>query len=247
MMLCYKAWTESRLRFGIVLLALVWACGAVVAIQGASRAHADEPMTYAQFVWKAVYRGAVRDLFALLAMTLGLGGLRQEQANGTVGFTLALPVSRTRLVVSRAAVGLVEVAVLGFVPAMVLTLLSPLTGQSYRLYQGAVYGLLWAAGGVVLFAATFLFSTLLAGEFTPWIAGVVSLVAYLMVVHLPPLSAAPRLDFLQVMSGSGMPYFRTSDSTLIGPVPWAAVGGMILSGVVLMWTAGRATERGDFS
>jgi ABC-2 type transport system permease protein len=247
MMLLYKAWCESRVRFGIMAAALVWACGVVILTQHTIRAHADEPMTYVTFLWKAVYKGAVRDLFTILVMMLGLGGLLQERPAGTSGFTLALPVSRRKLMSTRAVVGFLQVVVLAFVPAVLLTLCSPLVGEFYPLSQGLQFGLLWVGGGAILFAVTFFLSALLAGEYTSWILCIVALVLYEVMIHVPPLARFPRLDFLQMMNGSGMAYFRSADSTLIGPIPWLALLVMLLAAVAFVWSAGGVTARRDFS
>jgi hypothetical protein len=245
--LCHKAWRESRVRFGIMVVALAWICAAIVILQRTIGARGDESMSYAEFIWKAVYRGAVRDLFTLLVMMLGLGGLLQEQARGTAGFTLALPVSRNRLVATRALVGFGEVAFQSFVPALLLPLLSTFVGESYPLNQAVNFGVLWMAGGTILFAAAFLCSVLLAGEHTPWIVCTASLVAYLVLISVRPLSRLPSLNFLQVMNGSEMPYFREADYKLVGPTPLLPIAVMGLAAGCFIWAAGVATQRREFS
>jgi ABC-2 type transport system permease protein len=247
MMLWYKAWRESRVRFAIMVAALVWACGVVILVQQAMRAHADEPTTYVTFIWKAVYKGTVRDLFSILVMMLGLGGLAQERAVGTAGFTLALPVSRAKLVATRAAVGFLEVACLALLPAILLFLLSPFVGESYPLTQGLQFALLWTGGGAILFAATFFLSALLAGEYTAWVICIAGLTVYLIVIHLPPLGNYPELDFLSVMSGAEMSYFRSSDSTLIGPMPWFPLLVMLATAFGFVRGAEVITRQRDFS
>lgn len=245
--LCRKAWKESRVRFAIMVLALAWICAMIVILQRTTGAGSDESMSYAEFIWKAVYRGAVRDLFTIVVMLLGLGGLLQEQARGTAGFTLALPVSRNRLVAARALIGFVEVTVLSFVPAILLPLLSPLVSKSYPLDQALTFGVLWTGGGAILFGAAFLLSAVLAGEYTPWIVCTALLVAYVVLVSLRPLSLLPSLNFLQAMSGSEMPYFRETDYALVGPVPLLTIAIMWLVAVCFVWAAGAATERREFS
>src|SRR5579871_2717430 len=96
-MLYYKMWRESWIRFVISAVALLWMCGSVVLLQRQVRAHADEPLSYERYIWSAVYKANVLDLFILLVIVLGLGGVLQERAQGTAGFTLSLPVSRWRL------------------------------------------------------------------------------------------------------------------------------------------------------
>lgn len=78
-MLWYKMWRESRVRFAISAVALLWMCGAVVLLQQQVRAHADEPLSYVRYIWHAVYKANALDLYILLVIVLGLGGVRSEE------------------------------------------------------------------------------------------------------------------------------------------------------------------------
>lgn len=246
-MLWFKAWRESRVRFAAMALVLAWACAAVVAMQSTLRAHSDEPLTYYSFVWNAVYKGTVRDMFVILGMMLGLGGLAHERATGTAGFTLALPVTRGRLIITRALVGFLEIAALASVPAVLLPALSGLAGESYPAAQSMRFGLLWAAGGSIPFAATLLLSVLLAGEYSPWVVSIAALTVYMVIIHIAPLSGFPDLDFLRLMNGSGYSWFRATDATLLGPLPWMAIAVMALVAAGFVSAAERLTARRDFS
>ena len=81
----YKPWRETRTVTLLGMLAVGVACVLVVYSQQTMRDHADAPMTYIHYIWKAVYDSFGRDLFLLLAVMLGCGGLIQEKANGTSG------------------------------------------------------------------------------------------------------------------------------------------------------------------
>src|SRR2546429_4472573 len=135
MMLWYKAWRESQTRFLLSVVTIAGLCAAFVVFhvvfhsQGAGIS--DRPLTYMEYIWRIVYKGYLRELFVMLALLLGIGGLLRERDHGTAGFTLALPVSRLYVAAARAAVGLLEVAALSLVPALVIPALSPLVGQFY--------------------------------------------------------------------------------------------------------------------
>jgi ABC-type transport system involved in multi-copper enzyme maturation permease subunit len=103
-MLWYKAWRESRARFLIAAFVLIGMCLGFVLFQNMLRAEIGAK-TYVGYIHKLVYAGSVRGLFLIFALVLGLGGLKRERALNTAGFTLALPVSRLRLVTVRAVVG----------------------------------------------------------------------------------------------------------------------------------------------
>ena len=78
---------------------------------------ADRNATYSQYLWSVIYKGYLRDIFVVLVQLLGMGGLGRERAYGTSGFTVTLPVSRWRLVTTRAAIGIAESTVIAFLPA----------------------------------------------------------------------------------------------------------------------------------
>jgi ABC-2 type transport system permease protein len=248
-MLLYKAWRESRTRFWLSAAALTWGCAVVVLVQQLARANAEAPMTYMRFIWSAVYKSnSLRDLYIMLALTLGLGGLLQERAHGTAGFTLALPVSRTRLIASRAAIGLAELIVLAFVPASVIPAASRLAGEVYPFAQALRFGVLWAGCGTILFATAFALSTALSGEYSAWVVSFVAMIVYSAIVHVvPSLERVHVLDLFDIMSGSQMPYFREADAVLVGPLPWVPliVIACLTAGVIAV--AAGVTGKQDFS
>jgi ABC-2 type transport system permease protein len=246
-MLAYKAWRESRTRFLVSVAALVWGCSVVLLIERSVRAQAHPPMIYTHYIWSAVYKSnSLRDLYLLLVLTLGLGGLLQERVRGTVGFTLALPVSRSRLVWTRALVGLVEVTLLACLPAVLLPMGSSFIGERYPAIQAWQFAVLWVAGGGVLFAIAFVCATQLSGESSAWVASFVIVVLYAALVHLvPALARVPRLDLFDLMSGSEMPYFRVADAALVG-LPWGAVAVLAGITVTILATAALITTRQEF-
>src|SRR5689334_17162028 len=89
------------------------------------------------------YKGYLRDIFVVVVLLLGMGGLGRERAYGTSGFTLTLPVSRWRLTATRATVGLAESTVIAFLPAILLPLLSPLVNETYPWSQAFHFAVLW--------------------------------------------------------------------------------------------------------
>jgi hypothetical protein len=86
----YKCWCEVRARVLIGTTAMAAACIFIVYYQHPMRFQSDEPATYATYIWKTVYNSFGRDLFVILTIALASGGLLQERALKTLGFTLAL-------------------------------------------------------------------------------------------------------------------------------------------------------------
>jgi ABC-type transport system involved in multi-copper enzyme maturation permease subunit len=254
MMVWYKAWMESRVRFLLSAATIGAACAGVTFFHPQIRiwlASSTTPLTTdAAYIYRAVYQGFVRTLFMTFAFILGLGGLLREREHATAPFTLTLPVSRLRLVVVRAASGLFQLAILAFLPALVIAALSPLGGLSYPASQTLQFALLWLAGGSALFATAFLGSCLFGGEYT---AFVVSWVAQFGVtvgtqfIRIKRPAMAPYLFTVhEIMSGFRMSYFDPGARLLIGPFPVTLTLVLGAIACVLIAAAVVYTERGDF-
>ena len=247
-MLGYKMWRESWLRFALGAAALLWLCALVVLLQQRVRAHADEPLSYALYIWRAVYKANVQDLFVLLVIVLGLGGMQQERAQSTAGFTLSLPVSRWKLTAARAAVGSAEVAVLALLPALLVPIMSPCVGETFPFLYAFQLGVLWAGGGMVIYALTFYFSSIMPGAYSPAIGTLAALAACSILAGLPALEGHPAFDLLGTMRGVPLPIATSGTSTAIlsVPMPWLSLGLYALVALGLFWAAGRALAHRDF-
>src|SRR5215813_3426123 len=164
-MLWYKAWRESRVRFLLSAAVLVFLCLGLMYRARTGFPPPDLPrLPYSAWVWANIYGNLNPTVFIILAMVLGLGGLQRERLVGTTAFTLTLPVTRIHLVMVRAAAGLLQVAILSLVPAMLVPSLSPvLAGQSYPETQALQFSLLFMSWGAVAFAVGFLWSSLFGG------------------------------------------------------------------------------------
>jgi len=253
-MLWHKAWVESRIRFvfGAGLLGITCA-GAVLfhdQILRTLRTGGLPLETYNAYVYRMAYSGGLRTIFIAFTFVLGLGGLLRERELGTAFFTLALPVSRLRLTLVRAAVGLVEITALALVPAVAIALCSPLVHQAYPLSQSLQFAALWTAGGAALFAVSFLASAMFAGEYTAFIVAWVALFGVTLTqqyIRISHTAAFPYLVTVQeVMSGFRMPYFDAKARVLIGPFPAVHVTILVLIAATLVALAAAWTDRKDF-
>ena len=244
-MLWYKAWLESRTRFLLAALAIAGSCACSVLLHRDGLQLFDRPPTYVEYIWELVYKGYLRELFLLLTLLLGVGGLLRERDFGTASFTLGLPVTRLRVVSVRAALGLAEVVALSLLPALVIPSLSPLTGQSYPWSQALQFAVLWAVAGALIFMMGFLASSLFGGEYTAPVVAFLGLLGYSVIADLP-FFERHSLDVNDIMSGTGMPYFQQHGSLLVGPVPWNALGVILLLVFSLVALASRITRQQDF-
>lgn len=246
-MLWYKAWRETRNRFMICVLTLIWVCTVILVLQSRSRFQSSPPMDYAAYVWNAIYKDYVRNLFVVLVMVLGCGGLRQEQAAGTAGFTLALPVRRSHLVMVRAAVGILEVVISALVPAFIIPVLSRFTGEQYAVSQALQFAILWACCGVLVFGLAQLLSTVIPGVASAWITCFLVTMLYTAIVNVSELDKYPGLDCFKIMSGARLSYFNPSEHAITGPLPWLPLGVIVVLGAGCVVLATRILESRDFS
>lgn len=248
--LLFKAWRESRGRFlpSAALLAAICVFGvffrdSLMKVFVPGEAFIGAP--YIGYIYRLVYGGPARGLFTILVMVLALGGLQRERLHRTVGFTLALPVSRAQLVSAQALLGLGQVAVLSALPLLLLAVCSPLAHVSYPLGQMARFGSLWLAGGAVFFAVAFLAATLFRSEYTALVVSFVFMIFYPIAVMFPPLNRYP-LNVHHIMSGLAMPYFDARHALLVGAPPWSLMASMIVIAGVLIVLAVRITRSRDY-
>lgn len=229
-MLAYKAWRETRARFLISASTLGCFSAAFVVLRPWIQYAARRP--FADAIVDSIYTGAVRNIFVILVVAFGIGGLALERARGSAAFTLALPLSRVRLVVSRAGVGLLEVAALALVPTAVILGLAPLAGESFGIGEAIRYSMQWAATGVVLFAVSFLMSVWLTGGSAALTVTILVIATYASVLNVAALRTVPALNVFALMDR---------------PHPSAGrLGGAFFVALVLIAAAAWATERQDF-
>lgn len=247
--LLLKAWRESKGRFllSAALLAAICVLGvfchaSLMKVFVPKGAFVGTP--YVGYIYQLVYGGPARGLFTILAMVLALGGLQRERLHHTAGFTLALPVSRARLVSAQALLGLGQIAMLSALP-LLLAVCSQLAQLPYSLEQMIRFGLLWLAGGMVFYAVAFLASTLFRGEFTALAASFVFMIFYPVAVLFPPLNQYP-LNVHHIMSGIAMPYFDARTALLVGAPPWALLASMLAIASALIVLAIQITRRRDY-
>jgi ABC-type transport system involved in multi-copper enzyme maturation permease subunit len=225
MMLLYKAWLESRTRFLLSVLTLACLSTSFVLFNSDARAAlADHNVTYADYIWKAIFKGHLRDIFVILTLMLGMGGLERERAYGTAAFTLALPIPRWRSVAARGFGGAIQTTALSFLPAVLVPALSPVVHESYSWTHALHFGVLWTTGGVLIFALGFLASVLFAGEYSAPIAAIAFLFAYSIAADLPGVERY-IVDIHDAMNGTGPHGFKTLASlsaTAVGMIALAA-------------------------
>jgi hypothetical protein len=258
-MLWHKAWLDTRARFlaglaisvivgfGIIydfraterLLPLVRTMDPAMLdttgpIGAAIKQGIEAQQTFRGFVWWQWYRQNLTYLVVIFGALLGAGGLL-ARSGGAMLYTLSLPVSRNRLISTRAAIGLAELFALAMVPSLLIALLAPSIGQTYSLVDVLVHGVCMFIVGSVFFSLAALLSNDYADMWRPVLIACIVAAALGMLEYVPAI--APYGIF-HVMNGET--YYRQVR------LPW--IGLIVSAGitVALLRTAAVNLSRRDF-
>jgi hypothetical protein len=255
-MLWYKSWLETRWRFVIGLALLVLsAAGAVIfypkamelltlvpAIEVSGelgrriKEGAELMRDYRGYVWSQWLRQSMTNMLTLFAVLLGTGGLLAQTSGGGALFTLALPVSRDRLLGVRAATGLAELLALAVIPPLLLPLLSPAVGQTYGIGDALIHGACLFFASAVFFSLAFLLSTIFSDVWRPALLALC--VASVLALSEPFVPELSRYGIFHLMTGEG--YFRG------GGLPWLGLLASAAVSAAMVYAAARNIARQDF-
>jgi ABC-2 type transport system permease protein len=243
-MLYLKAWRESRFRFFLGAAALSFLCLGIVLYAAWRWPSPKFPNSrYTGYVWAGVHSNLGPMLFLWASALLGLGGLQRERISGTAVFTLSLPASRASLVLTRAAVGLIEVAALSLLPAVLVSPLSAsLVGQSYPFTQSLGFAVLYFGWGALFFGVSFFLSVWIRGEVNA-LAICLLVVPIYRVLSQIAFSKERLLNPILVMNGEAMDYLDPVSRVFIGPLPYHAMAILVLSSALLIGCACAAVMR----
>lgn len=241
--LWYKAWLETRSRFLISLAGITALC--VYRVYEGTRDAPAWTLMGLNYYYLVLRNGqGLLQLMWLVAITLlMMGGLLQEKANGSAPFTLAMPVSRTRLMNVRISAGLIEAVLLIVVPWAAMYAMFCFIGPAPAVIQHLprqvlFYVAVMAGGGAVFVGTSLLISSLVEGAYTaPTIsAGIVLLCAN-----------APRsLSFMNPVAFMGGQEYLGPGNLASGPMPWGHVVAYVAVGTMMIVASVKAVERRDF-
>jgi ABC-2 type transport system permease protein len=240
--LWYKAWLETRARFLTSLATLTLFSGIFVhhaqgiMAQGIMRQESRSDFNRLLFVNQQF----LVIMWVLSVVLLGMGGIVREKAIGTSSLTLALPVSRARLLGVRVGMGILEAIVLGVLPWIAVFFVSSMANKPILVGQVASYVLLLVGGGLVYFAMAILVSSSVAGEYTaPALAfGVVLLSAIIFDAWLRPFNV------WRLATGD----FSIDRSTylLSEHLPWFGILASLSVGVLFLVVSAIVVQRREF-
>ena len=200
----------------------------------------NQPTNWYYFVLHAAHR-TLATLWLLAVSLLMMGGLLRETAVGASDFTLALPVSRARLMGARIGIGFLQAITLAIVPGVAIFLLACATGKANSVENAAFHLLLLLGGGSVFVAWALLVSTLISGEYT---APAVCLGAVLVVAFA--MGEKPLSEWSPASLLTGEQYLNPNTMMLAGPIPWLRLAVTIMVAAALAWAAVKAVQMKEF-
>jgi len=245
-MLIYKAWLETRARFlaGAVLLAVLvgfTVAGAPETVRRYAAAHPASALTYGEYIWLQLHSGYAQAVWIFCALILGNGGLPRERAAGTAALTLSLPVRRFQVLLARTAVCVAELGALALIPALILSIGSPLGGESYPFTQSLRFSLTTMGGGLVFLGVGALLPHFFEGEYTAATVGFAITGAWFFIGEIPVLH---WLNVFDLMSGAG--YLNPGTLFFESRFPWIALLLSTAAAAAMFGVAAMLAEAQDF-
>ena len=257
-MLWYKAWYETRWRFivGLILLTALSA-GLVLfypmmlrllglpevnaVMKGAAFSDSFQQAlammsAFTGYIWSQWFGKNLLQIWAVFAILIGSGGLTTESTRGSLLFTLALPVSRRKLVTARTAMGFVQLSVLVFLPSILIPVMAPVIGERFSVKTTLVCSLIFTLSGTVFFSFSCLLSTFFSDLVKPIVIGLCVLFMSVIVTSLP--LKINDYSVFKVMSGQS--YY------LKGEIPWIGLLICIGLSIAMFFFAFRNIEHRDF-
>ena len=251
-MLWYKAWRESRARFLLLVLFVIAFWLYWIFLWRHQWAHlSKEHVTLATIGYASVFpvqRLAILYLVVLVPL-LSMGGLLREGGHGTARLSLSIPVSRLRQLGVRAAVGVMEMALLATLPAVLVPAFLPFVHGAHPLPVALHFILLWIVCGAPVLALGFLCSTILTGEYTPLIASVMAALSYVYFTTPPFFRPyGPKFSLFRIMMGMNvedLPFDKRLNG-LPEPFPWITLLAIAVVALALFAASVQATTQRDF-
>jgi ABC-2 type transport system permease protein len=156
---------------------------------------------------------------------------------GSAGlFTVSLPVSRRRVLLTHAALVGAELVLLALAPSLMFPIVSYLTGADVPFGSTLVYALLLSFGGMIFPAFSFLLTVVFNNQWK--VVATALAVVFISFLPIRLIEEYPWWHVYHVMSGET--YFR------YGQIPWPGLLASLAVSALMMIVAVRIYERRDF-
>jgi ABC-2 type transport system permease protein len=260
-MLWQKSWWETRwgllIFIGVMLLFAVWRLPLEQTdlAQWYSSLQKREPIwsedsrgllpllnSYQGYMWYNWFKLLLLMMWPTFAVTMGATLVAAScpwmaGAPAATGlFTFSLPVSRRRVLLTRAALVAVEMVLVALVPSLMFPIASRLIGADVPFGSTVVHALLLTLGGMVFISLSFLLTAVFNSLLKVIAIGIA--IVFALLFPLRPVEEYPWWNVYHVMSGET--YFR------YGQIPWLGLFASLGASALMMLVAVRIYERRDF-
>ena len=214
-MLWYKAWRETRLRVLLMFAVVIFILFQV---------HQHVPLNRQN--WASLQ---LQFMWMIIPLSLAGSGVRAEAPfrpvkglQGSMYFTLSLPVNRLRLLYVRSAVGLLEAAGLVAIGCCLAVLAFPGLREQITMADGVAYALTVFVCGFSAFGLSTILATFLDQQWQGMVAMATYFVARSVTFGLngDPTSPLARFDFFRAMGTAttlhSMPWVAMATSAAVG-------------------------------
>src|SRR5262245_2298473 len=254
-MLWHKAWLDTRWRFVLALAALfVFACGTVMSfptvqrlaagvspeqitgdasLQQEIRESLEVSRTFAGYAWSEWFADYFPKLLTLVAALLGSGSPLVKSGSGAL-FSLALPASRGRWIITRAGLGVAELLAVALVPSIAISVLGPLVGEQFSMADAVIYGFCGFVVASLFFSVAVFLSTTFNDVWRP------VLLTCLAAIAVAAIGVALPENRGLYAAMAGRTYFYD------GSVPWPELLLCVVAAPALVYAAVANVARRDF-
>lgn len=257
-MLFYKAWLGSRVRFVAGIFAAFAVCFVYIRLHPIlipgwimAMGQPKEPKPwwlslgiheYGFYLWHFLFENKLQQVIVLFAILFGLGGLSRERATGSALFSLGLPVSRRRWLLTRAAIALLEEELLCLCAAIAIVIASVSIHEPVPFRVIALHCMLLGIGAAPFTGLGLLVSMIFRGQQLAQLSVVLLLLIPYLVLQEFARGPHPRWqDLLNISSVLAGPWNLTWTS-----LPWFGVFLVLLMTAVLLWLGRLHGEQIDY-
>jgi hypothetical protein len=239
-MLWRKGWWDTRGLFQFTLAWVILVCALFLGLGGKAG-----PADYQKMVWVLWFRFIMTSMWPILALFMGMTILRSiplfDGPPGAAGlFTLSLPITRRKIILSHWAVLVMEMTAITLAQAPLIGAISRFNGRWFPMTDAILYSMFIGIGGMAFVSLSYLLIVIFKNN--AWaILGPVVVVNILL--HWPrwiigEYAEYPWWNIFHVMSGES--YFRH------GRIPWLGLLASLTASASMMFAAVRIYERRDF-
>ena len=236
-MLWQKIWWDTRWFFLLALGGTIPSCVLVLALAG-NAAQAD----HQRMVWVMWFRWLTTVYWPLTALLMAITILRSfplfEGPQGASGlFTLSLPITRRKTILSHWAVIMVGTTLISLAHAPVISAISRFNGRLFPIKDAFLYSLFTGIGGMASVSFSYLLIVIFKNNV--WTATGLVMAANAL-LHWPQwvIGEYPWWNVYHVMSGES--YFHH------GEIPWLGLLASLMVSALMMIVAVRIYEWRDF-